>query len=227
MYYVPAKGAFAQQPQWRGSQDEEVVQVAAVNRRIRHAGTLKGTKKLHFVSDVGLDDGTVALRRYSCHQCQPCWDQQYDQCCHKVVTGPVWREKVKALSVASIPLTRSALAREGLVLSAAVQPGLESDSGPNGQGCKALEDVVAVEVASVNEPWMLGLPILLNGQGSVCHQAGKGVRAQDNWMGKVLPTDQVIWVQKLNPTTPGHLVALAHKLIGIPFCCRWQHFPTD
>ena len=68
-YFVPNKGSYEQTPHWQGPQDNHAVTIAAVNRRISHAETLKGTKKLHFVADQKKEDGSLMLRNYSCHQC--------------------------------------------------------------------------------------------------------------------------------------------------------------
>ena len=60
-----------------------------------------------------------------------------------------------------VPLTRSALAAKALAEASKVQASVEVDVTV-GQGAKAhtvrqYQHIVAVEVASVNEPWMLGV----------------------------------------------------------------------
>jgi hypothetical protein len=212
-YFVPAKGKSLQQPKWSGAADETTVEMAAVNRRIPRAETLKGTKKLHMVADAGLDNGAVDTRAHSCHQCDSCWAQNYNHCSNLEITGRVARQHVSAISGSvNVPLTRSALAKLGVEMSQSILPGAKSEveasegSGHAEQPVQQLQNVVAVEVDDINEPWMLGFPIQLAGQELVSHTAGKPVASSDNWMGRVDSSDQVLWVRKLMPTAAGSRV---------------------
>ena len=185
------------------------MEIGAVNRRIKHAKTLKGTKKLHFISDLGLDeeDGkyrTILIRNYSCHQCEHCWRQDYDKCTNLKIAGGARMEQIEALAPVSIPLTRSALAIEGkekAFIIAASTIEVRVDKAHN--EFKTLTNAIAVELDTGNESWMVGMPLLSDGCESACRAATKGVDANDNWMGGVEPKDAVVWLRKLEPTTHG------------------------
>merc|ERR1740117_1038195 len=167
--------------------------VGAVNRRIRKGKTLKGSSRLHVISDIGIA-GKLKIRERGCHQpgC-PCWQGTYELCKH------IPREGTLGLAEAShpllshtvsiekdgvaehiVPMTRNFLCQRGIELSNLVEIG----------------DIIAVYLEDMSEPWMLGKVL----------KANYKVTTEDavyTWMGQMEVDDQVLLVQKLEPTSGG------------------------
>ena len=68
IHYVPARGK------------------GKVNRRIQHADTFKGSKKIRQVTNIGAA-GKVRLRKKACHQCKECMQLRPSQCVHMEACG--------------------------------------------------------------------------------------------------------------------------------------------
>jgi hypothetical protein len=112
-----------------------------IDRRWPEVKTLDGISKLHSFEDIGTA-GFVRARYKSCHMCAVCKGGDSTKCKNTAVTGvpEVFEIHSKSGSTTEVAFTRQALAKEGLELARAAQPG----------------DFVGVEVDSVQEPYMIG-----------------------------------------------------------------------
>ena len=147
----------------------------SVNRRIKHCDTLDGSSKLHQFEDIGVP-GFVRVRERSCHRCEQCWLGQSEHCsCPDMQHYPSRLEELRPLTVPERAVTRSQLTEEGIEM-----------------GSKVVEDdFICIEVDDLQEPWMIGRA---RGAAEIWPES-KG--EQYHWMGKVVPGDVVVWVQKL------------------------------
>lgn len=165
----------------------------AVSRRISRGSTVEGSSRLHVFADIGVA-GHLKTRERGCHQEKcPCWDGKYAEC-KQIPRDPVLglaqashpllchNRKIKedAAAEASVPLTRNALANEGIRLSHELKEG----------------EVVAFFVDDLSEPWMIGKVMKTRYQ----------ITDDDavyTWMGQMEAGDWVTLVHKYDPITGG------------------------
>ena len=162
----------------------------AVNRRIKHCDTLEGSNSVHQFEDIGRP-GFLKVRVRSCHRCTSCWKGEPSvimllYSCHCLIAGNSeacttftmkdYKSKIVELKPLTTPeraLTRSQLSEEGKTMAATVVPG----------------DFICCEIASIQEPWMIGLA-------ETCTIQYEGPEER-TWMGKIMPGDLIVWVTKL------------------------------
>ena len=98
-----------------------MVGASAINRRIDHARTVNGLKKMHHLIDVG-HPGWLQTRQASC-TCKNCTtgsrvDIDWSKCERKGITGGAEDTEVKTKAPGLIRITRNWLKEEGVRLSA-------------------------------------------------------------------------------------------------------------
>jgi hypothetical protein len=159
----------------------------AVNRRVKQCDTLDGSSKLHQFEDIGIE-GFLRVRERSCHRCPDCWGGRSDFCCCMDMQHyPSELVELKPFTTPSRALTRSQLSKEGEEMSETVAEG----------------DYICVEVDSLQEPWMIARVR------RAAYSWPESVGSQYHWMGKVIPNDRVLWVQKLEGS--GNVFTITEK----------------
>ena len=159
----------------------------AVNRRVKQCDTLDGSSKLHQFEDIGIE-GFLRVRERSCHRCPDCWGGRSDFCCCMDMQHyPSELVELKPFTTPSRSLTRSQLSKEGEEMSETVAEG----------------DYICVEVDSLQEPWMIARVR------RAAYSWPESVGSQYHWMGKVIPNDRVLWVQKLEGS--GNVFTITEK----------------
>ena len=146
----------------------------SVSRRLPTVQSLVGSAALHQFEDIGVP-GFLRVRARSCHQCPNCWDGKPEGCENVDMVGAPSMIELRTCSDPDPPLTRSSLASHGIQLSADLEEG----------------DFITVEVDSLQEPWMVGRCL------GAAFEWTEVQGDQYYWMGRVVPGDRVVWVEKL------------------------------
>lgn len=139
---------------------------------------LGGIKSLHQLVDVGVP-GQLRVRQCSCHSCPNCQASHFDRCVNIELLGPVELIQLQLEHGRSVRLTRDALSDLGKSLAREVQRG----------------EIIGIELAGGNESFMLGKVV-----SSKSYVVETGF---ESYMGRFEPGDEVLDVQKLEPTSLG------------------------
>jgi hypothetical protein len=167
--------------------------LGSIDRNIKKCKTLKGSKPYRQFTDVGVP-GVVDIRLASCHECIGCRGLCARAACANMdMCGPVERVALEPEAVSERRLTRHALQERGVSLCEEIEEG----------------SLVAVELTNESEVFMLGVIVPgPDGEEGVY----RVLENSQSYMGRLEPGDQVIQVQKFEPTQVGsNLFRLTEK----------------
>jgi hypothetical protein len=205
-YYIPAGGE------------------GAVNYQIPQWEKITDSNKIHQMRDLG-EPGFVEHRQRSCH-CVPCYSERFEDCeyLEQMPLELAWKETSFARkTMGRRPGLRSDVETLGVQTSIHAEPG----------------QIAAFYIHDDQECWMLGL-ILDPGEGATAwgqdraHMVDGCKAAQivqnpvpekapagqpQNWMGKLLLGEQVIYVQKLEPAVTRGNMRSEYLLTEKKFAC--------
>lgn len=166
IYWVPAAGE------------------GSINRNIQSCQTLAtkelgGIKSLHQLCDVGMP-GRLRVRQCSCHSCDACKVQRFDECVNMELLGPVETITLHPDRGNSVRMTRNALSEMGVSLSQQVRE----------------KEIIGVELEGENESFMLCQVLSASGPYTVSE-------GFESHMGEFKTGDVVLDVRKMEPTSFG------------------------
>lgn len=144
---------------------------------------------MHQFEDIGRP-GFLRVRDRSCHRCTSCWEGNSHECTTPGMEAfPAELVELDPYTMPERPVTRSALSSEGMVMARTAD----------------VHDFVAVEIDSLQEPWMIG-----QCTSKVLMYEGE---EKYTWMGKIIPGDEILWAHKLEGT--GNTFTLTDKLVPV------------
>ena len=153
----------------------------SINRNIQRCETLTsslgGLKTLHHLLDIG-EPGKLRVRVGSCHRCQACQSQGYNNCTNLQFVGRTEVIQLRPKESASVRISRNALNELGRKLASEAEIG----------------ELIAVELAYDSEPFMIGEKLA---------DPYRVTEDFESFLGQFKTGDVVVKVRKMEPLSPG------------------------